>query len=98
MDDKIEHVHRYSKVTIGRTFVYQASNLVIRRAQRNIGSALQVTPGGNQVDGLPPAASARRVMTVRASYLLVPSEGNTDRSCSAALPLGRHSGENKKIG
>ena len=24
---------------------------------RKIGSALQVTPGGNQVDGLPPAAS-----------------------------------------
>ena len=25
---------------------------------RKIGSALQVTPGGNQVDGLPPAASS----------------------------------------
>ena len=57
MGVKIEHLHRYRKVTIDRTFVYQASNLVIRRAQRNIGSALQVTPGGNQVDGLPPRAS-----------------------------------------
>ena len=26
-------------------------------AKKKIGSALQVTPGGNQVDGLPPAAS-----------------------------------------